>query len=58
MSGRVIKEIINFIGMFVKSNLENFVGVWRKYMRVRVSIDLDVPLKRRMKLCQGGTAGF
>lgn len=26
------------------------MGVWREYFRVRVSIPLDVPLKRRMKL--------
>ncbi|KAM6563933.1 hypothetical protein CsatB_023931 [Cannabis sativa] len=29
---------------------KNFQHVWREYMRVRVSIDITVPLKRRKKL--------
>lgn len=50
MSQRVVKDIANYIGQFVESDASNFVGVWRDYLRVRVSLNLDVPLKRRMKL--------
>lgn len=40
----------NYIGKFVESDENNFVGVWREYLCVRVTIDLTKPLKRRMKL--------
>lgn len=50
MSQRVVKDIGNHIGVFVESDPNNFVGVWRDYLRVRVSINIEKPLKRRMKL--------
>lgn len=50
MSQRVVQDIGNYIGEFVESDANNFVGVWREFLRVRVSISLDKPLKRRMKL--------
>lgn len=40
----------NYLGKYIESDQNNFVGVWRDYLHVRVSISLDVPLKRRMKL--------
>lgn len=50
MSQRVVTDIGNYIGKFFESDPNNFVGVWREYFRVRVTIPLNVPLKRRMKL--------
>ena len=50
MSLRVVKDIGNYIGQFIESNINNFTRAWRDYLRVRVSISLDSPLKRRMKL--------
>lgn len=50
MSERVVKDIGNYIGTFMESDENNFVGVWRDYLRIRVQIPLHVPLKRRMKL--------
>ncbi|KAL8104293.1 hypothetical protein AgCh_028496 [Apium graveolens] len=50
MSQRVVKDVGNYIGKFIESDDNNFVGVWREYLRVRVTIDLNMPLKRRMKL--------
>lgn len=50
MSQRVVMDVGNYIGKSIESDANNFMGVWRDYLRVRVSIDLDKPLKRRMKL--------
>lgn len=50
MSQRVVQDIGNYIGGYVESDSNNFMGVWRDYLRVRVSVPLDKPLKRRMKL--------
>lgn len=54
MSDKIIKEVGNYIGVCVESCKNNLVGVWREYMRVRVTIDLFKPLKRRMKIRKSG----
>lgn len=50
MSQRVVNDIGNYIGTFVESDPNNFIGVRREYLRVRVVIPIDVSLKRKMKL--------
>lgn len=50
MSHMNVKDVGNYIGKFVESDPNNFVGVWRDYLRIRVSISIDKPLKRRMRL--------
>ncbi|XP_060966219.1 uncharacterized protein LOC133034821 [Cannabis sativa] len=50
MSEWVVKHAGNYIGTFIKSDAKNFIGVWRDYLRVRVTVDINKPLKRRMKL--------
>ncbi|XP_074348254.1 uncharacterized protein LOC141687015 [Apium graveolens] len=51
---RVLKEVGNYVGFFIESCPKNFTGVWREYMRIRVTIDLSNPLKRRMKIRRSG----
>ncbi|XP_074323953.1 uncharacterized protein At4g02000-like [Apium graveolens] len=58
MSERVPKEIGNYIGSFVESCSKNFTGTWWEYLRVRVSIDVTQPLKRKMKIRQSGAEWF
>lgn len=55
MSQRVVKDVENYVGSFIESDPNNFVGVWREFLRVRVSIPLDIPVKRRMKLKKNDT---
>lgn len=50
MSQRVAKDIGNYIGNYIDGDPNNFIGVWREFLRIRVSIPLDIPIKRRMKL--------
>lgn len=40
MSERVLKEVGNYIGVFVESCSRNFFGTWKEFLRVRVSIDV------------------
>ncbi|KAM6543198.1 hypothetical protein CsatB_007645 [Cannabis sativa] len=46
----VAKDVANYIGKFVESDEKNFLGLWRDFLRVRVTIDVNKPLKRRMTL--------
>uniref|UniRef100_A0A803Q4W9 CCHC-type domain-containing protein n=1 Tax=Cannabis sativa TaxID=3483 RepID=A0A803Q4W9_CANSA len=55
---KVITDIGNLMGKFVESDINNFSGVWREYMRVRVTIDVDKPLRRRMKIFREDRSWF
>uniref|UniRef100_A0A803QRP6 Reverse transcriptase domain-containing protein n=1 Tax=Cannabis sativa TaxID=3483 RepID=A0A803QRP6_CANSA len=56
MSEWVVKHAGNYVGTFIKSDAKNFIGIWRDYLHVRITIDINKPLKRRMKLIkQDGT---
>ncbi|KAM6592919.1 hypothetical protein CsatA_000622 [Cannabis sativa] len=55
MSEKVIRGVGNYIGTFIKSDPNNFSRVWRDYLRIRVKIPLEKPLKKKKKLeMQGG----
>lgn len=58
MTERIIKEVGNYIGTFVSSCPSNFVGVWRDFLRVRVTVNVTKSLKRRMKLRKAGDEWF
>lgn len=58
MAEKIMQGIGNYIGKFVKGCPNNFTEVWRDYMRIRVSIDLRKPLKRRMKIKMAGDEWF
>lgn len=53
-SEKVLTNIGNYIGEFQFSDPNNLMGVWRNYMRIRVSIDVWKPLKRRLCLKNEG----
>lgn len=57
MSQRVVTDVGNYIDSFIEGDVNNFLGVWREFLRVRVSIALDLPLKRRMKLMKSVAIG-
>lgn len=50
LTERVLQSIGNHIGMFVKVDSANTNGGWKQYVRIRVALDIEQPLKRRMKL--------
>ena len=54
LAERVVRDIRNFIGAFVEVDPRNFDGEWKEYARVRVSLDVRKPLKRRMKIKKPG----
>uniref|UniRef100_A0A803NRU7 Zinc knuckle CX2CX4HX4C domain-containing protein n=1 Tax=Cannabis sativa TaxID=3483 RepID=A0A803NRU7_CANSA len=49
MTLSVVTALGNFIGSFVESDQNNFVGVWRDYS-CWVRLDVRKPIKRRMKI--------
>ncbi|XP_060965486.1 uncharacterized protein LOC133034418 [Cannabis sativa] len=57
-SAQVLRDLANYIGTFVETDPKNFQGIWREYLRVRVTIDITLPLKRRMKLRKTGSEWF
>lgn len=58
MSEKILTEVGNSNGKFVASCPSNFQGVWRDYFRIRVTVDVSKPLKRRMKIKNTGADWF
>lgn len=54
MLEKIITEVGNQIGMFVNSCPYNFKGMWKKYIRIKVTIDISKPLRRCMKIRKSG----
>ncbi|KAM7510937.1 hypothetical protein LguiB_009812 [Lonicera macranthoides] len=54
MSEKFGMDVGNFIGKFVESDTYNFTGSWKSYMRIRSTLDVRRPLKRRMKVKMDG----
>ncbi|XP_074324082.1 uncharacterized protein LOC141661000 [Apium graveolens] len=58
MSKKILKGIGNYICQHVSNRQSNFNGVWKEYLRILVSINLNNPLKRRMKMKMNGDEWF
>lgn len=50
ISETVLKSIGDSFGCYVKSDPNNFNNMWKDHVRIRVTMNVDKPLKRRMKL--------
>ncbi|EEF46600.1 conserved hypothetical protein [Ricinus communis] len=50
MTERAVEQIGNYVGSYVKSDPNNFSGIWRNYVRIRVFVDSRNALKRLMRM--------
>ncbi|XP_060974102.1 uncharacterized protein LOC133039269 [Cannabis sativa] len=50
MGESVLRNVGNTMGQILESDPKNFQGVWREYLRMRVTLNIDKPLRRRMRL--------
>lgn len=57
-SDSVLKSIGNYVGKFLEVDSKNFQGLWRNYLRVKVVIDVQRPLKSCMKIKKAGGDWF
>lgn len=53
-SENIFKSIGNFVGTFVKADPANITSGWQMYAWIRVTMDLDKPLRRKMKIKREG----
>uniref|UniRef100_A0A803Q8T4 DUF4283 domain-containing protein n=1 Tax=Cannabis sativa TaxID=3483 RepID=A0A803Q8T4_CANSA len=44
------RNVGNYTGSFVKSDPKNFMGIWRDYLHIRFTVNIEQPLKIRIKL--------
>lgn len=54
VSTKLLESIGNYVGAFVKTDPQNLNGGWKMFVRIRVAMDIDKPLKRRMKIKREG----
>lgn len=57
VSEKILQSIGNHIGTFLKGDPNNTSGAWKLYVRIRVKMEIDKPLKRRMKIKREGVIG-
>lgn len=50
ISETVLKSIGDSFGCYIKSDPANFNNIWKDHLRIRVTMNITKPLKRRMKL--------
>lgn len=55
MSNKILQSIGNYIGTFLKEDPNNISGGWKLYVRIRVRMEINKPLKRRMKIKREGS---
>ncbi|KAM6556617.1 hypothetical protein CsatB_003636 [Cannabis sativa] len=58
MKETTVRGVGNTLGKFLEKDPKNFVGVWRDYLRVRVTLDIRKPLRRRQKLTHENGSWF
>ncbi|XP_074347294.1 uncharacterized protein LOC141686139 [Apium graveolens] len=58
MSELVGKQLGNFFESFVSYDLSNNTSIWREYMRIRIMVDVCLPLKRKKKICKKNKSEF
>ncbi|MBA0787457.1 hypothetical protein Gotri_025211, partial [Gossypium trilobum] len=46
----IAKQFRDFLGKFMEYDTKHIGGVFRNYMRIRVLIDVRIPLKRRKRI--------
>ncbi|MCH89080.1 hypothetical protein A2U01_0009973, partial [Trifolium medium] len=51
------RGLVNYIGEFLEYDKNNNTSIWRKYMRVRVRVDVRKPLKIEKKINLNGGGG-
>lgn len=54
VSENILKNVGESIGKFVKSDLTNFNGLWKSFVRIRVTMNIEKPLKGQMKIKREG----
>ena len=53
-TSKIVQDIGNYVGFFLHSDPQNFLGSWRYLLQIRVDIDVHQPLKRSLKIKQIG----
>lgn len=50
----ILQSVGNFVGKFQRSDPKNFQGLWRNYVRIKVAINVNKPLKSQMRIKKAG----
>lgn len=58
MAESVGKQLGNFFGSFVSYDLSNNTSIWREYMRIKIKVDVRVPVKRKKRICKKDKSDF
>lgn len=58
MTEAVGRQLGNFFGQYLEYDQKNNEGIWREYMRLKISLDVRKPLKRKKKITRRNGTEF
>ncbi|KAM6569612.1 hypothetical protein CsatB_017597 [Cannabis sativa] len=58
MTESTLRTVGNTMGKYLESDPKNFIGVWRDYLRMRITLNIEKPLRRRLKITKDDGAWF
>ncbi|KAK1394646.1 hypothetical protein POM88_013702 [Heracleum sosnowskyi] len=50
LSENIVRSVGLSVGRYIEADSATFDGVWKSYVRIRVAMNVEKPLKRRMKI--------
>lgn len=54
LSENILKSVGESMGKYIRSEAKTFEGAWKPFVRIRVSVNIEKPLKRRMRIKREG----
>ncbi|XP_060974339.1 uncharacterized protein LOC115695596 [Cannabis sativa] len=58
MTETTLRKVGNTMGKYLESDPKNFIGVWRDYLRMRITLNIEKPLRRRLKITKDDGTWF
>lgn len=54
LSENILKNVGDSMGKYIRSDPKTFDGTWKPFVRIRVSVNIEKPLKRRLRIKREG----
>ncbi|KAM6575647.1 hypothetical protein CsatA_023974 [Cannabis sativa] len=58
MTETTLQKVGNTMGKYLESDPKNFIGVWRDYLWMRITLNIEKPLRRRLKITKDDGSWF
>ncbi|XP_074374460.1 uncharacterized protein LOC141714863 [Apium graveolens] len=57
LSENILRSVGDLVGRYIRLDPKNFDGTWKSFVRIRVAVNVEKPLKRRLRIKREGIVG-